>query len=163
DATVIEPEPHAALGIGGQGCGVVLVSQSGPGEPLHLTPRGQAEETLLLICDPKVATLVLGDGVHVAVGNSAHGDEPVVLEIYQASPRRGPDRSVAVREQRMRALSLELADSCAAAGRRNRDRPAAPAVQSAGGAEPYAAIPGREDRPDGGSRHALAHSEGRDG
>src|SRR5262245_48175295 len=95
--------------IGGKNTGVILMSQSGPGNLLNLTPA-QMKKTKRLVVDPKIPRLVLDEGKHSsAAGNAAYRIKAVILQVADAAKRRNPDPPAIILKKRTGVMSVEFA------------------------------------------------------
>jgi hypothetical protein len=99
------------------------MSQRRPGNLFDLTLQGYTEETSIQVVDPEIPRGVFCDRMDVPAGDSAHGDQPVILEVAHATECRDPDSPVAIPEERIRALPLEHSIPLALAGGRYRHPP----------------------------------------
>src|SRR5690348_18385474 len=99
------------------------MSQPAPGNLLNIINLGKAKKTGILAGDPQVAGSVFGNGSHESEGRVNHGDQMAVFQVTHPLPRRNPDSPATVLKKGLRAESVQLAISLAAAGARNRDLP----------------------------------------
>src|SRR5271166_5275833 len=109
------------------------------------------KETVSGVADPEIPRTISGDGVYESVGHSADGNKPAILEIGKPAIRGNPDSPAVILKQGPHHIVRQSTAPLAV----DRNLPVIPPVQSIASAKPNAAIPGRQDGPDGGARQTL--------
>ena len=131
--------------------------QPDPWNSFDDTSSPQMKETLL-VANPQISRAVSGDGVHLSGRHTAHRNKPAIIVVSDSAKRGDPNSPAFVLKERIRitrqsAVSLPI----------SRNPPVIPSVQTISRAEPNAAIPGRQDRPNDSIRQALLHGDCGDG
>src|SRR6266478_62305 len=117
------------------------------------------KKAMIHVTDPKIPAVVPGDGIQLAAGHAKYGNKPAVLKVGNPAKRGDPNSPAIILKKRLHPARQStigyLADRPGRLGRRrpctsaavNRNLPFLPSVQATTGANPHAAIPGREDGP----------------
>jgi hypothetical protein len=159
DAAQKKSNPYAAFSwISGQNTGVVLVSQSLPGDLIECISCLHVKKPKTLMCEPQVAGPVLGDGKHHGtLGDVAKRDKAPAIQIAKSRGLRDPDSTGAVLEKR----GGKVIHIPGPAKRDAFDLAVPPPVQPAERAEPKASVLVCQDRSDDIMRQTLFRGQRR--
>src|SRR5580692_5375236 len=137
---------------------MILTSQAGPGNPFDCASPLQMKKALI-VADPEIPRAVSGNGAHVSAGHTTHGNKPAILQVGDPVERGDPNSPAFVLKE-----GIHIAQQSAASFPINRNPPIVPLVQAIESAQPNAAIPGRQDGPNGAvGRQTLLRRDRGDG
>src|SRR5580658_469973 len=97
--------------------------------------------------------------MHIPAVDAAHGNKATILNVADAVKRGDPESPASILKKRTRDKPIEFPFAAVV----RNDLPVSPSVQGTIGADPDAAIPGRQYGPNDGVRQTLLHRERADG
>ena len=139
--------------------GQSLCPSRGPGDLFDHTPPQQMKQTLIRWLIQRFPALSPAMAMHYSAGHTAHGNKPAILEVGNSAARGDPNSPAIVLKKGLHGIIRQSTVSLAV----NRNLPVFPSVQAIVSAKPDAAIPGRQNGPDGGVGQTLLHGNRGDG